>query len=423
MNFGNWLATGILVFSLLLAFLVAASVTALTEVHRTQQWRIWAAGDKAMQRFEAQINSIRSTLVLLRLSSLLGAIAAAVILATRLSGDRWWAEVLGAILIGLLIILSETVARRQASKNAAATFRRSLGPLQLLNRMLAPVSRLLHLSPAGALPYAIAEPGEGDEWPQATGLEAIVALETPAQPEEDEKRMIRAIMELKETAVREVMVPRPDIVALATTASLRELANLMVTTGHSRIPVYEETLDHIVGVAYARDVLRVTLESAEEHEIRGLARPAHFVPEQKRAHALLREFTANAIHFAVVVDEYGGVEGVVTLEDLLEEIVGDIDQEMQPALAPLQVLNERELLAQGQVSLEELNKALGTNFLSEGFETVGGFVLHHLGRMARPGDRVKVGEHTFEVLATAGRRIARLRIHKPVPEGEVAKAG
>ena len=206
--------------------------------------------------------------------------------------------------------------------------------------------------------------------------------------EADERQMIRSIFQFGDTVVREVMRPRLDIKALPVTASLNEFLDLVISSGNSRLPVYEVDMDHILGILYAKDLLRYLRQSADQpFDPRSLLRPPHYVPESKKVDQLFAELQKQRVHIAIVVDEYGGTAGLVTIEDLLEEIVGDIQDEYDTAeTADFEQVNANEILVNAGLSLADVNEFFGTAWESEDIETVGGLVYDKLGRIPVEGD-------------------------------------
>jgi putative hemolysin len=246
------------------------------------------------------------------------------------------------------------------------------------------------------------------------GLRTLVdAGEEGGAIEATEKEMIVSIFELHDTVVGEIMVPRPDMVAIPVTASLSEALNVILQAGYSRIPVYEGTIDHIVGVLYAKDLLRLLQDGIREASLRELLRPPYFVPEGKRIVDLLREMQQRRVHMAIVVDEYGGVAGLVTIEDILEEIVGEIQDEFdrleEPMILPL---DERTYLFDGRVDVEEAEQVLGVSLLSEGADTLAGYVYERLGRIPAAGEVFTDQGLEFRVEEVLGRRIRKLRVRR-----------
>jgi putative hemolysin len=231
-----------------------------------------------------------------------------------------------------------------------------------------------------------------------------------------ETEMIHGIFELGDKTVREVMVPRVDMVAVEEAQPLSRVVRLMERAGHSRVPVYRDTIDNITGIAYATDVNRSLRGGARKECVGGIARQVHFVPESKRLDGLLREFQAWKTHLAVVVDEYGGTAGMVTLEDILEEIVGDIRDEFDTEEPLYRRLDERSFRVDTRINIDEINEALGTDFPTDGYETFGGFIYDLAGKVPSSGDRLRwpseEPQWEFTVEAVRKRRIITVRARR-----------
>jgi len=228
--------------------------------------------------------------------------------------------------------------------------------------------------------------------------------------EAEERAMIRGIIKLVETAVREIMVPRIDIVAVDTDATVDEVMGLIMERGYSRIPLYEGTIDNVVGVLYAKDFLRYLVRGAQPPSLKDIARPPYFIPESKKVDELLAEMRLNRVHMAIVVDEYGGTAGLVTIEDLLEEIVGEIEDEYDRGEVTIERISPDETILDARVSIDDLNELFGLAIEGEDFDTVGGFVYHLLGRVPVPGDEVCSNGLRLRVLSVLGRRIKKVRV-------------
>ncbi len=230
--------------------------------------------------------------------------------------------------------------------------------------------------------------------------------------EDSERKMIHAILELEETTAHEIMVPRTDIVAVDTDAPLPGVIDLVLERGYSRIPLYQDTIDNVVGIIYAKDLLRYCRDQESQVSLLDIARPPYFIPESKRIGELLRELQEKKVHIAIVVDEYGGVAGLVTIEDLLEEIVGEIEDEYDTEEPKVEWLNETEAVVDAKLSIDDLNDFFDLNLQPEGFDTVGGFVYAQLGRIPTVNDKVETHGLTISVLSTLGRRIKKVRVTK-----------
>ena len=270
--------------------------------------------------------------------------------------------------------------------------------------------------------------GSGANGPSASGANGNTSTETGAglniPPDEPaiteaelsglgqrDREMLRSIIELDYTTVREVMVPRLDMVAIEAGASLKEAAATIVEYGHSRLPVYVETIDDVLGIVYVRDLLAAIANPQGDSDLRSLTRPAFIVPETKRVDELLEEFRQRRTQIAIVVDEYGGTEGLVTMEDVLEEIVGEIEDEFSRNLE-VEITRSQDGAAyvSAGLSTEEVQNLFGVSIESDDFDTVGGFVYHNLGRVPHVGDAVEYEDLRVEVVTVAGRRLRTLKI-------------
>ena len=233
-----------------------------------------------------------------------------------------------------------------------------------------------------------------------------------------DREMLRSIIRLDVTTVREVMVPRLDMAVVEAESPLSVVAETMVNRGHSRLPVYEETIDKILGIIHARDVLAPLASRVSDDTLRVLVRPAFIIPETKRVDDLLEELQERRTQIAIVVDEYGGTEGLVTMEDLLEEIVGEIEDEFSRS-RDAQVIHEADgkVLVDAGVTTENVEEIFGASIVTTEVDTVGGYVYHSLGRIPQAGDVVQTDRLHIEVVSMLGRRLRKLRIHLIDEEG------
>lgn len=242
-------------------------------------------------------------------------------------------------------------------------------------------------------------------------LEQIIGAGTEhGELDQNEQEILTNVFDLSETPVRSVMTPRIDMTALPVGSSLDTILDTILTSGHSRIPVYEETIDHIIGIVHAKDLLPIFKAEGHDVNLRKVMRAAHFVPETKRVSDLLAEFRRSNQHLAIVQDEYTGTEGIVTIEDLLEEIVGDIRDEYDVDEPEIQVVSSTESLIDGRMKIDDVNDRLGTNLPTGGdYDTISGFVFGELGREPSVGDRVRENGHEFVVEHVDGLRIRTVR--------------
>jgi len=236
------------------------------------------------------------------------------------------------------------------------------------------------------------------------------------QIEDEEREFIHSIFEFGDTIVREVMVPRPDIVGIESDKTLRDVQALVLQHGYSRIPVYQEELDNIVGLVYAKDVLKALHQGKQDSALSDIARSAHFVPESKKVADLLREMQRDKFHIAVVTDEYGSVAGLVTLEDLLEELVGEISDEYDREEPEVVDLGGGVYRVNGKVPIDEVNELLDVELPDEEWDTVGGLMLGLLGSIPAEGEEVGFQSLTFKAEQVRGRRIAKILITRKEEE-------
>jgi magnesium and cobalt transporter len=247
--------------------------------------------------------------------------------------------------------------------------------------------------------------------------------------EPDEKEMLSGVLDVAETQVREVMIPRSQMVVIERDQTVEEMLRVIVESGHSRFPVIGEDRDEILGILLAKDLLRFFGDPAEtELKLEKFLRQAAIIPESKRLNALLKEFRDSHNHMAIVVDEYGGVSGLLTIEDVLEEIVGEIDDEHDPEeeddIAPDQDADGRPCFSvKALTRIEDFNEYFGCEFTEEeDFDTIGGLVMHELGRLPRLGERLEYGGFLFRVTRADSRRIDSLQVIRSTQE-TVASAG
>jgi putative hemolysin len=320
-----------------------------------------------------------------------------------------------AVLFGLF------VPRAIAARHAQSALLVLVWPLEVLSALLRPLVTVLFF-----LTQIFVRPFGGD--PKAGTLvteEEIRALVETGQAqgilEPKEREMISSIFELGEKEVREVMIPRTDIVALDVNTPPDEILEQITRIGHSRIPMYDGSPDNIVGVLYVKDLYRRIARGDQQLDMRRYLRPAHYVPETKKADDLLREMQRDKVHLAIVVDEYGGTAGLVTLEDLVEEIVGEIRDEYDVEQELVVPVSENEAVMDARVPFEDVRETFGLEIEpSEDYATLGGFITNQLGRFPRAGESVEAAGARFTVETVEGKRIRRVRIRKPEPMAEPA---
>jgi len=234
--------------------------------------------------------------------------------------------------------------------------------------------------------------------------------------EREERQMIYSIFQFGNTLAREIMVPRMDMLAFEVSASLTHAAKAFTQSGHSRVPVYENDIDNIIGLLYAKDLLHIMQDGQKRTSMRELLRPAYFVPDTKKADALLTEMQSQRIHMAIVVDEYGGVAGLVTLEDIIEEIIGEIQDEYDLSEEePVQEVSPGEYVFLGRIDLDDFNEVLGSNIPKVESDTLAGFLYDHFGRVPHDGESIQTAGLLITIEQVIGRRIRRVRAQRITP--------
>jgi CBS domain containing-hemolysin-like protein len=290
-----------------------------------------------------------------------------------------------------------------------------LPSFNVIARAMMPVSSpLVRLLTSGKAERTQPAPETVDGEPGEVAHAYLEAGEEQGLIERDEKRLLQSIVDFGDTLAREVMTPRPDIVAIQADATVADLRTRFREQEYSRFPVYKDNLDNILGVIRVKDLLQIDEAVLDRHPITPLIRPITFVPETKRVPELLKEFQRKQVQMAIVVDEYGGTAGLVTVEDLIEEIVGEIRDEDDVESEPVVEEGNGSYVFSAKVSFEDLRDRLDLEVEPEGFETVGGYILARLGRVPAVGETFELDGLHVEVLEAERRRIHKVRFRKPV---------
>ena len=262
-------------------------------------------------------------------------------------------------------------------------------------------------------------PGKGiKQGPYVSEQELLAMADAAAQEEvieRDERTLIHSIIDFGDTVVREVMVPRPDMVAVESTAKIADVIEIAIAAGFSRIPVYGQGIDDILGVIFVKDLIKAEREGRTDEPVSTIMRDASFVPETKRVSELMREMQARKSHLAIVVDEYGGTAGLVTLEDVIEELVGEIEDEYDVAESPVERLPGGDVRVTSRMALDEVNDLLGASLPEGDWDTVGGLVYGLLGHVPIEGEAVETDGYRLTAERVQGRRIGRVRLTKKSP--------
>ena len=439
MNLSELLIIGVLI--LLNAIFVAAEI-ALVTVRRTRLEQLVTEGSRSARRASGLVSNPARFLAVIQLAiTFIGFLAAAFaavsltlalrdtllkVPAVQAQADALALIIVTALLSIVTIIFGELVPKTLALAHAERVALILATPVDLLARILAPVVWFLTFATAAI--NRLLGVREGDQNPISTEELRLLVERGGEQGilEAEEEQMISAVMELGERRVHEVMVPRVDMVAVPATVTLSELIDVIVQEGHSRIPVYEDSIDNIVGILYAKDLLPYLKGRDHPPDLRSLLRTPLYVPESLGIDDLLHELQRRKVHIAIVGDEYGGTAGLVTIEDLIEEIVGEIQDEYDPAEEPmLEKISDSEARIDGRASVDDLAEFFDLRLSAddiEEYDTVGGLVYHHVGGVPQVGDHVQVDGIALTVESTDGRRVGKVLAVRRTPEHEEARA-
>ena len=433
------LGTDILIILLLIlinGFFVGAEI-AFVSVRRTRLDELAEAGDRRAKRAQKLMRDPGRFLAVIQVAiTFLGALASAVaavsivtVVAEPLRGIAPladYADTIALLLVTFIvsvvsIVLGELIPKGFALANPDRIALAVSGPITLFAKIVSPlVAVLVLLTKIISKPFGI----DPTRTPELSAAEIRLIVEQGSQQgvlEAEEEQMISAVMSLSDSKLHEVMVPRIDIAAIDQEASFDDAVTLVLTEGHSRTPLYKESVDHIVGILYAKDLLRIIAAGGPRPRLRDIMRPALFVPESQAVDDLLNELQRRRVHMAIVLDEYGGTAGLVTIEDLLEEIVGEIQDEFDEEEPMKVMVREGEAILDGRADIDEMGELVDPPLEledDEEYDTVGGFVYHRIGRVPVVGDTVAVDPFKITVIKVIGRRVGKVRVTWDVGVGK-----
>jgi putative hemolysin len=407
----DWVEIAIVLLLIGVVAVMSASEVALTRTNRVRALRlVEEQKSRSAERLLKIVENPASYLNVVLLITLLATIGGTTI-STSIAVRHFHTagEIVSTVVMTLLLfVFAEVTPKTFAIQQTDRVALRIAPLLSLIGGLLGPFARLL-LKLAN-----IIMPGKGlKEGPYITEHEIRAYAEVASDEEQievGERDLIHSIFEFGDTIVREVMVPRPDIVAVEDDKALRDVQALVLTHGYSRVPVFHEELDEIVGICYAKDVLKALHQGKQDSPLAEIVRQAHYVPETKKIADLLREMQKEKFHIALVTDEYGSVSGLVTLEDLLEELVGEITDEYDMEEPELVEIEPGVVRASGKASIDDVNETLGVELPDQEWDTIGGFVLDLFGRIPDDGDQKDWQGLLFVAEEVHGRRIAKVLI-------------
>jgi CBS domain containing-hemolysin-like protein len=409
---------GVAIFVLLvIAGFLAMAETSLTRLNRVRALSLEEEGRKrapALVRLVDHPERFLNPVLLLVLACHLSAATLVGFLAERLFGAIG-VVIATAFEVGVIFVFAEAIPKTYAVQR---TDQAALLVTPLVSAIVrVPPVRWVARALIG-LANAIL-PGKGlKQGPFVSEQELLATVDVAVEDEvieSQERALIHSIIHFGDTVVREVMVPRPDMVSVEARAEVKDVMAVAIQAGLSRIPVYEQGIDDIIGIVYAKDLMRSVAEGREEEPVRDLARDAMFVPETKRVAELMREMQAKKFHMAIVVDEYAGTAGLVTLEDLIEELVGEIVDEYDVEEPSVESLAGGDVRVNARMPIDELNELLDTELPEGDWDTVGGLVYNLLGHVPVEGETVEFDGHRLRAEKVQGRRIGRVRITRVAP--------
>jgi CBS domain containing-hemolysin-like protein len=419
-----WTLVVVVLLTAVAAFLAAAE-TSLTRMSRARAMHLVEEQRRGARQLLALVEQPARFLNLVLLLVLVVQFFATALFTSvlsRLVGGGLGVAIAATVMTILTFIFAEvapkTYAVQQTDRAALA-----VAPLTyVLTRLpvLGPLTRLL----IGI--GNVVTPGKGLKSGPFVSEDEIRALVDEAERdeviEEEEREMIHSIFEFGDTILREVMVPRPDMVAVPVTMSLQEVLELILRSGFSRIPVYQRDIDDVVGLAYAKDVLRRLHDGQADKPLVDILRPALFMPESMRAAECLREMRRRKSHMVIVIDEYGGTAGLVTIEDLLEEIVGEIADEYDLEEPNVEPLPDGDFRVNARLGIDEVNELLDVELPATEWDSIGGLLINLVGGVPREGQEVEFQGLRLRAERVQGRRIGRVRIHRLSPPEDVEDA-
>ncbi|MFL5733250.1 MAG: hemolysin family protein [Chloroflexia bacterium] len=420
----SWIALIVAVLCLLLIAINSAIETALTNISRLRLRQLLERGVPRAQAINDLLDNpqrLPAALLFVNTVCLLTIGSLALVVSDHFV--EWWSHPLAVVVAALVVLVfGVAVPKSLAVRNPERTALALYGPANVVRRVVSPVVGLAAML---ARPFVRMIGGRtAPAGPFVTQEEMRMLVNVGEEEgviQQEEEELIHSIFEFGDTVVREVMVPRPYIVAVEDSTTVGDAADDALESGHTRLPVYRESVDNVAGVVTVQDMLRALREGNKDRLVTHVMRPVHYVPETKKVDELLRELQKARMHLAIVVDEYGGTAGLVTIEDLLEEIVGEIQDEYDVEPAMIEWVDDREVRVDARVPLDDINDMLNTDWKAEDSDTVGGFVYEQLGRIPDPGETVSVGDYEIKVLSTEGARLKQLSIirqESPPPSDE-----
>lgn len=413
---------GVLLVLLYCSSFFSSSETAIMAINIARLRQMEEEGNK--ENIDRLKNVIKTKLNDILITMLLGnniVNIAATAIATQLIGKLVTGSngVLLATLIMTLLILifGEITPKSYAAKNAEKIALRNIRVLEFLNFIFKPVLAALTVVSNFIIRLRGGDPVGATTFVTEEEIMSLVDVgEEEGVVKHQEREMIEGVFEMDEAEVSEIMIPRIDIVAVELGTTLKEVMDIIVEKGHSRIPVFKESIDNIIGVVYAKDLLKAAILGSNEFEsktVDGMLREAYFVPEGKKLNKLLKELQTKKVHMAIILDEYGGTEGLITIEDILEEIVGEIFDEYDYEVMMIEKLNDQKYIVQGEIGLDEMEDFFTVEFTEEekeDYDSIGGYIFNTIDRVPKNGDMIEYNGLKLTVKKVIKRRIKEILV-------------
>lgn len=413
-----YIRVGVVLILLVFSGMFSSSETALTAITTAKIRKLKEYDEESadvLKRVKKKLNTILTTILIGNNIVNIAATAILTQLTANIFNDEGYSALAATgIMTVLILVFGEITPKTFAAQNPEKVAVKVSIPLEILSKILKPILFILNRVTGFIIKLFGGTVGENSPFVTEEEIRHLVdAGEEEGILKHQEKEMIEGVFDIDDTDVRDVMVPRIDIVATSENTPLRRVLDTIIACGHSRIPVFKDTIDNITGILYAKDILPFVASSVseiEEKDIKTLLRKAYYVPETKKVSQLLKELQQKKIHMAIVLDEYGGTEGLVTIEDILEEIVGDILDEYDNEIDLVEKIEEGLFIVKAEVSLEEINDLFDVELPEKDFDSLGGYVFSCLGRVPVKGDVVTFEHLKMTVESIQNRRIKEIKI-------------
>lgn len=405
---------------LLLSGFFSGSETALISINKFHLRKLSEEGHKNAQIIEKLVKQPNKMLAAILIGNNLVNVAIAAII-TQLAIQNFRSTAVGiatGIATILILIFGEVIPKSFATKNSEELSLLAARPVQFTVFVLSPIVKIFTIL-TDTIFRLIGQ--KATHYPFVSEDELRMLMDLGAEEgviEEEEKEMIQSVFEFGDTTVKEVMTPRTDIRRIDVNTSFNDILDFVIRTGHSRIPVYENSIDNIIGILYAKDLFE-SISDEGKFNTRKSLRPAYFVPGTKKLTDLFKEMRARKMHFAIVLDEYGGTAGIVTLEDILEEIVGEISDEYDVEERPVQIIDEKTIVVDARMSIDEVGDLLDVDLEKDGQDSIGGLVFSLFDHVPKEKDSIRNNDIMFTVEEMIGKRILKIKVTKELPSESV----